>query len=147
MGKKGNTMRRRMKQYTEEFRRQVVEELMTGPDSGNALSRKYGLSAGLLSHWCKRYEQAGEYDVEDDSQTLKTRVAELERKVGQLTMENDFLKKFAAFAKQQTNERMSIVTAKSLASRKPAGSLGLPAARTTTDVVHPAMKTPGSKNV
>jgi len=139
-------MRRRKNIYTDEFRRGVVEELVTGPDSGLTIARKYGISSGLLSRWCKRYEEEGGYEPEDDSRALKARVAELERKIGQLTMENDFLKKFAAFAKQQTNERLSIVTAKTLASRKPAGSLGLPAAHTTTDVVRPVIKTPGLKN-
>lgn len=139
-------MRRRMKRYTEEFRRQVVQEWMSGPDSGVAVSRKYGLSPGLLSQWSKRYEEGAEQEPEDDSRALKARVAELERKIGQLTMENDFLKKFAAFTKQQTNERLSIVTAKTLALQKPAGLLGLPGARTTTGVVRPATKTPGSKS-
>lgn len=139
-------MRRTQKRYTQEFKRQVVEELMTGPESGVAVSRRYGLSGGLLSRWCKEFEEGSEPTSEEDSRPLKARVAELERKIGQLTMENDFLKKFAAFTKQQTNERLSIVTAKTLGSRKPAGSLGLLAARITTDVVHPAIKTPGSKS-
>lgn len=139
-------MRNRMKRYTEEFRRQVVHEWKTGPESGMDLSRRYGLSAGLLWQWSKRYEAEGaEIGPEEDSRMLQARVAELERMVGRLTMENDFLKKFATYTKQQTNERSSIVTAKNLASRKPAGSVGLPAAATTTGVVRPVAKTLGSK--
>ena len=139
-------MRQTHKRYTREFKRQVVEELVNGPDSGVAVSRKYGLSSGLLSRWCKEFDEGAAPEPEEDSRALRVRVAELERKIGQLTMENDFLKKFAAYAKQQTNARLSIVTAKTLASPKPVGSLALPAARTTTDVVHPVTKTPGSKS-
>jgi hypothetical protein len=65
-------------------------------------------------------------------------------------MENDLLKKFAAYTQQQTSERSSIVTARTLrASRRPAGSLGLPAARITTGgamVAARMEKMRGSKN-
>jgi transposase len=146
MEKEGKPMQQRNKRYTEEFRRRVVNEWRTGPESGTELSHRYGLSTGLLWQWSKKFEQEEVMaEPEEDSRMLKARVAELERMVGRLAMENDFLKKFAVYTKQQTNERSSIVTAKSLASRKPAGSLGLPAAATTTSVVRPAIKTLGSK--
>jgi hypothetical protein len=88
-------------------------------------------------------------EAEEDSRALQGRVAELERMVGRLAMENDFLKKFAAYAKQQTSERSSIVTAKTLGWPGRAGSLGLPAARTTTvseGTPNKPSKMPGSKN-
>jgi hypothetical protein len=99
----------------------------------------------------KRYGIEAPGDSEEgDMRALKARVAELERMVGRLTMENDFLKKFAAFTKQQTNARSSIVTPKTLASPKLAGSLDLPEARTTMPVesglIKPG-KTSGSKSV
>ena len=147
MGTKGKTMRRSKRHFTEEFKRQVVQEVMTGPDYGVHVAKRYGIHSSVVSKWCKRFEQEAAPEPEEDSRALKARVAELERMVGRLAMENDFLKKFAAYTKQQTSERSSIVTAKSLALRKPAGSLGLPAAATTTDVVRPASKTPGLKNV
>jgi len=139
-------MRRTKKTYAEDFRRQVVQELLTGPESGLQVARRYGISSGLLSNWCKRYEREGSGEVEGDMPALQKRVADLERMVGRLTMENDFLKKFAVYAKQQTNERMSIVTAKSLASRKPVSSLGLPAAPTITEPRDKPQRTAGLKN-
>src|SRR5258708_2046000 len=133
MERKGKTMWRQYKKYNAQFRRQVLEELMTGPDSYTDLTRRYGLSAGLLSQWTKRYGGHPMSEEEEDSRTLRARVAELERMVGRLTMENDFLKKFAAYAKQQTNERSSIITAKTLKASSPAaGSLDLAGARITT---------------
>ena len=140
-------MRRQKRHFTQEFKRQVVQEILSGPEYGIAVARRYGIHSSVASKWCKQFEEESAPASEEDSRALKVRVAELERKIGQLTMENDFLKKFAAFTKQQTNERLSIVTAKTLGSPKPVGSLGLPAAHTTTGVVHPVIKTPGSKNV
>ena len=126
-------MRRTRRVFTEGFKKQVITELLSGPETSAQLERRYGLTKGVLSAWCKRYEPPDGGDPEDDPMRLRARVAELERMVGRLAMENDFLKKAAAYVKQRTYERLSIVTARSLASRRPVGSLGLPAARTTTD--------------
>lgn len=143
-------MWRKKKVYSEEFRRRVVDELMNGSMGYAQLSRHYGLSNGLLSQWAKRYgvEPVGESE-EGDMRALKGRVAELERMVGRLAMENDFLKKFAAFTKQRTSERSSIVTPRNWEPPKPAGLLGWPVAATTTGKPHApakATKTSGSKS-
>jgi len=143
-------MWRKKKQYAEEFRRRVVDELMNGSMGYAELSRHYGLSGGLLSQWVKRYGvEASSENEEVDSRALKARVAELERMVGRLAMENDFLKKFAAFTKQRTNERSSIVTPRNWESPKPAGLLGSPGVAITTgksQTQAKAIKTSGSKS-
>lgn len=124
------------KVYTQKFREQVVREYLYGSSGYTELMQRYGLSSGVLGKWCKRYGSRVAED-EEGAPTLRKRVTELERMVGRLTMENDLLKKFAAYTRQQTSEHSSIVTAKTLkASRRDAGSWGLPAARITTS---PAM--------
>jgi transposase-like protein len=134
MGQKGKTMWRRYKKYDEAFRRQVVNELMNGTGGYAELTKRYGLTSGLLTQWAKRYGVEAPVEGEEPhTRELRVRVAELERMIGRLAMENDFLKKFAAFTKQQTNERLSIVTPRNWAPPKPAGSLGSPEARTITD--------------
>jgi transposase len=135
------------KVYGRKFREQVVHKYFSGAASYTELMQRYGLSSGLLGKWCRRY--GGSSEEAEGSRDLQRRVAELERMVGRLTMENDLLKKFAAYTQQQTSERSSIVTARSLrASRRPAGSLGLPEAPITTRAVVPSRltRTPGSKN-
>jgi transposase len=120
------------KAYTQKFREQVVREYLYGSSGYSELVRRYGLSSGVLGKWCKRY---GERVAEDEegAPMLSKRVIELERMVGRLTMENDLLKKFAAYTRQQTSERSSIITAKTLkASNRGAGLLALPAAPITT---------------
>jgi transposase len=150
MERKGKSMWQRHKKYDEVFRRRVLQELAHGSMSYMELTRHYGLSKSLLSQWVKRYGlEATDECEEADTRTLKARVAELERMVGRLTMENDFLKKFAAYTKERTNERLSIVTPKTWEGSKPASSLGLPAAPLTTAPGTGAAKppkTPGLKN-
>jgi transposase len=120
------------KVYTQKFREQVVREYLYGTSGYSELVRQYGLSSGVLGKWCKRYGSRVAED-EEGAPSLRKRVMELERMVGRLTMENDLLKKFAAYTRQQTSEHSSIVTAKTLrASRRDVGSWGSPAARITT---------------
>jgi len=136
------------KAYSRKFREQVVHEYFSGAASYTELMQRYGLSSGLLGKWCRRYGGGGS-DETEGSRDQSRKVAELERMVGRLTMENDLLKKFAAYTQQQTSECSSIVTAKTLrASRRPVGSLGLPGARITTRAIEAPRvgRPPGSKN-
>ena len=135
------------KVYGRKFREQVVREYFSGAATYTELMQRYGLSSGLLGKWCRR--SGGRSQEIEDSPDLQRRVAELERMVGRLTMENDLLKKFAAYTQQQTSERSSIVTAKTLrALPRPAGSLGLPGAPIITRAIAAPRRgrPPGSKN-
>lgn len=86
------------------YSRELKIAAMRALDAGSATSeiaRKYQLSPKLLERWRGEWRAKGEFafpgtgrrgaDVLalDDAR----RIAELERKIGQLTMENDFLKK------------------------------------------------------
>ena len=65
------------------------------------IARKYQLSPKLLERWRAEWRAKGELafpgngqrGLADPAVGDARRIAELERKVGQLTMENDFLKK------------------------------------------------------
>ena len=81
------------RRFSNEFKRQVIEELLSGISSPARISRKYEISGGLLYHWKRRYQQ-GKLDNESSHpEALKERIKELERMVGRLAMDNDFLKK------------------------------------------------------
>jgi len=85
------------------YSRDLKITLMRALDAGSTLAeiaRKYQLSPKLLERWRGEWRAKGEAAFPglgrcpmrvplDDAQ----RIAELERKVGQMTMENDFLKK------------------------------------------------------
>ncbi len=105
------------RRFTANFKRQVVEELLSESSTLAQLSRRYDISSGLIRHWTKRYEQGGL--VEGPSlpeKELRARNAELERMVGRLTMENDLLKKTVEYTLRRRKENSSPITAKSLAA-------------------------------
>jgi transposase-like protein len=131
MKRKGTAMWRG--HYSDEVREKVLQEVMLGRESLSAVARRYGINKGAVWHWKKQREKELGPQADEGSRAKDLRIADLERMVGKLMMENDFLKKFAGYIKQQRNERSSIVTAKTWGVSKPdASSWDLPAARTTT---------------
>ncbi len=86
----------RYRTYSIEFKRQVVQEYLSGEVSLHALAKQHRVSRNLIRVWLKKYE-SGEFTEEAalaaSLEEYEARIAQLERKVGQLTMENDLLKK------------------------------------------------------
>ena len=81
------------KRYTRDFKEKVLRELGTG-ESAAAVARRYALSRALLYQWQEKQKDGALQDtVPPRQQQWERQIAELERKVGQLTMENEFLKK------------------------------------------------------
>ena len=79
--------------FTQEFKRQVVEELVSGESRPAQICRRHNISSSLLYHWKKQYAR-GKFNNEPIAEAaLKDRIEKLERLVGRLTLENEFLKK------------------------------------------------------
>jgi len=79
--------------FTAEFKREVVEELLSRVTEPAQLTRKYNLSRGLLYHWRKQYAR-GKFDNEPtQEEAMLDRINKLEQMLGKLTLENEFLKK------------------------------------------------------
>src|SRR6202521_3429728 len=86
--------------YSRELKIAVMRALDAGSGTGE-IARKYQLSPKLLERWRGEWRAKGELAFPGNGRRGATlpavdearRVAELERKIGQLTMENDFLKK------------------------------------------------------
>jgi transposase len=84
---------RNQRSFSLEFKREVVQELLSGESSTAQLCRRHNISSSLLYHWKKQYSR-GKFDNEPTEEgALKDRVEKLERLVGKLTLENEFLKK------------------------------------------------------
>jgi transposase-like protein len=80
--------------HTIEFKRQVVQEYLAG-ESPHGLARRHGLSRNLIKIWVAKYEAGALDDDEAAADILaeyEARIAALERLVGRLSLENDFLK-------------------------------------------------------
>jgi transposase len=84
---------RNQRTFSQEFKRQVVEELLTGESRPAQLCRRHNISSSLLYHWKRQYAR-GKFNNEPTAEAaLKDRIEKLERLVGRLTLENEFLKK------------------------------------------------------
>lgn len=84
------------RKFTSKFKTKVVLEALKEQSSLAALSQKYDLHAQQISTWKREFLQGAENVFGDNSKTKKTE-AEQERDqllktIGQLKVENDFLK-------------------------------------------------------
>ncbi len=87
-------------QYTAEFKTKVVIELLREEGTLNEIAARYGINPVMLGRWKVEFlERAhevfrrGPSATEKELESEKERTAQLERKVGQLTYEVDWLKK------------------------------------------------------
>lgn len=86
--------------YSAEYKTKVVLEVLREEATLNEIAAKYGINPVMISRWKQEFlERAPEAfkkrtsDAEKELEKEQRRVAELERKVGQLTYEVDWLKK------------------------------------------------------
>jgi transposase len=76
-----------------EFQCQVVEELLSGKSRPAQLCRRYNMSSSLLYLWKKQYSRAKLNNEPAEEAALKDRIEKLERLLGHLKLEKEFLKK------------------------------------------------------
>src|SRR5262249_7727852 len=77
-----------------EFKRQVVQEFLGG-ESLHALARRHGIGRNLIKIWVAKSEAGGldsDTAAADVLAEYEARIAALERLVGKLALENEFLK-------------------------------------------------------
>ena len=89
------------RKYTAEFKTRVILELLTAQKGLMQASREYGIKDTILSRWKQEFlerapqlfnaEQVADHQAE-------TRIAELERMVGKLTLELDLAKKALGYS-------------------------------------------------
>jgi transposase len=84
---------RNQRSFSLEFKRRVVEELMSGESRPAQICRRYNISSSVLYHWKRQYSRGKFNNEPTEEGALRDRVEKLERLVGKLTLENEFLKK------------------------------------------------------
>lgn len=89
--------------YSAEFKTQVVLEVLREEATINEIAGRYGVSPAMVGRWKQDFvERApevfkrGPSEAEKELQHKEQHVAQLERKVGQLTVEVEWLKKKSA---------------------------------------------------
>ncbi len=81
------------KRYTKAFKQKVLREVEQG-GSVSTVSRRFAVSRQLIYEWQQKQRDGSLQDPKAGQESqLRAEVAELHRKIGQLTMENEFLKK------------------------------------------------------
>jgi len=84
---------RNKRSFSLEFKRRVVEELMSGESRPAQLYRGYNITSSVLYHWKEQYSRGKFNNEPTQEEALKDRIEKLERLEGKLTLENEFLKK------------------------------------------------------
>src|ERR1041385_1756350 len=87
------TVKRRV--FSREFKLKVIREIGAGKKQAQ-ICREHHLNHNVVSRWCREHRQHKDRAFPGKawaSQTDEARMANLERMVGRLTMENDLLKK------------------------------------------------------
>ncbi len=81
--------------YSKEMKFQAVVKMIKGEETIQALCSHYGIHQSVLFKWKKAFMEKGASIFEDRSTKThqQQETDNLERKVGQLTMELDFLKR------------------------------------------------------
>ncbi len=97
--------------FTKDFKREVVEAVVSGQVRQLEMSRKYGISPVLISRWKSEYGQGKFFEnTSPDTTRLEIRLRELERLIGELTVENRTLKKIIELVEPQKKSKQQIFT-------------------------------------
>jgi transposase len=95
-------MSKERRKFSREFKIRVVQAYESGV-SAVELSRQFEIHPNVIYGWTREYRkdpnQAFPSHGHDEPESQDRRIAELERLVGRLSLENDFLKKALSHAK------------------------------------------------
>lgn len=101
--------------YSIAFKKQVVEELLSGSATMGQLSRRYEISTGLIGYWKKGYTEGKLVEGKSANvKSLEAKIRDLEQMVGRLTMDNELLKKAMEHTLQKRRENSLPITGRSL---------------------------------
>ena len=90
--------------FTREFKMAAIKELEAGKTVG-IVARRLEVSRTVLYRWYREYRKHPVKAFSGPGKAIAvSREAELERKIGQLTMENDFLKKVLERLEEEQQE-------------------------------------------
>jgi transposase len=97
-------MSKARRKFSRDFKLKVVQAYESGV-SAVELSRQFEIHPNVVSNWVRDYRKdptnafASDAAQSDSSGSSEQRIAELERMIGRLALENEFLKKALSTAK------------------------------------------------
>lgn len=93
----GGADKLKRRKFSREFKLEVLQELDAGRPMAE-ICRQHEVGSNLVCRWRREYEKNPEhaFSGKGNPSTQETKVAQLERKIGQLYLENEFIKKVNA---------------------------------------------------
>ena len=101
------------RRHPTELKIRLAESYLNGEGSLKSIARANDISHALLTIWVDKYrrgELGEEVDFVEKQRTYEAQIAALERKIGQLTMEIDALKKRQRVATSPAADSVSIIS-------------------------------------
>ncbi|ABW28686.1 transposase [Acaryochloris marina MBIC11017] len=88
-------MSSKRRQYSAEFKAQVVLQLLSGEKTSSELCRIHTLHSSLLNRWRKEFlaHASSIFESQNNDDNAEAKIAQLERLVGQLTLQLEIAKK------------------------------------------------------
>jgi transposase-like protein len=102
-----------------EYKQQIVNEIESGIRTKAAIAREEHLSSSLIDRWQKQiHEGTMIHHPSTKERQLERELERYKKKVGELTLENDLLKKIDEYCRSMRRSNGSIVTGRSMAWRR-----------------------------
>ena len=98
--------------FNDDFKAKIVETIAAGAATQAELSRKYSISPVMIGRWKKEYSSGKFFGNANNTDIagIRIRMAELERLVGELLLENKMLKKAKELDTIQKKDDSLIIT-------------------------------------
>ena len=93
-------MSQRRRSFSREYRDEAVKMVIETSRPAAQVARELGINEGTLSNWVNLYRQEHADDEPPLDVSERARLRELERAMREIRMENEFLKKAAAYFAQ-----------------------------------------------
>jgi transposase len=109
---RGKKVMARKPHSTFELRKRAVDQVLKENKPVRVVAEETGYNADSIYNWIHRYKSGGEDGLKDSSKTIRSkvenkgsladakRIKELEKKLKEKELENEILKKFQAFLKE-----------------------------------------------
>lgn len=82
------------KNYTEEFKRQIIALHNNGKSAGE-LAKEYSVARSTINKWISDYSKTGSFKAKDNRSEEENEILRLKKELKKLEMENDILKQAA----------------------------------------------------
>jgi len=111
---------RERRNFSSDFKKQIVESILSGSATQAELAREHRISPVMINRWKKDYKEGKFFEnvTSQDMAKLELKIRDLERLVGRLTLENEILKKIRDLDTKEKKESLSIVTSRDWAQRE-----------------------------